>query len=201
MKRNLGKVSFIMIFASLVIALVTTTLSADNNKGKSFIEGKYAATSVCYALSSPTKPNDNLIFTGTVNNTFATSQTIWTFNSDGTGTVKGTQLAIAPSTSASVAEISWQIVYEVKDSGEISIDFPDGSPGILVYTAGPFKGYKYTSLKFPQTGMISQDHKTITIGAITPDITQNNLYKLDDTFLYTFYGIISCGRILTRVHD
>jgi hypothetical protein len=204
MKTNISKLSFIVIIFSITIVWGTTIVLAGDNKGKNFIEGKYAATSVCYSLSSTSIPDPNLPFPNPIFDTFATSQTIWTFKHDGTGTVKGTQISIAPSKSANVAEVSWQYIYQVADDGTITMDVLPGTLGEVLYTAGPLSGFRYTFEKFPQSGSISQDHKTLTIGTVTPDIGPSTMYypsPYSDTVYAVFYGISSCGRVLIRVHD
>jgi hypothetical protein len=204
MKTNIRKLTFIVIIVSITIAWGTTRALSGDNKGKNAIEGKYAATSVCYNLSSTTMPDPNLPFPTPIFDTFVNSQTIWTFKQDGTITVKGTQISIAPSKSANIAEVSWQNSYQFAEDGTITLDILPGTLGEVRYTAGPLKGFRYTFEKFPQSGSISQDHKTITIGTITPDIGPSTMYyppPYSETIYTVFYGISSCGRVLIRVND
>lgn len=201
MKGNIKKLA---VFVSIAwIFTLVTIASAHEPKGKKGLEGEYAATSVCYSLSSSSQDflTTLVVSPGTAFNSFATSQTIWTFKSDGTGTVQGTQAGINPSVSASIAELSWQITYEITDDGTITTNFPPGTPGVATYTAGPLAGFKVKVDTLPQSGMVSQDHKTITLGTVTPVASTIKTYTPTGVLVSTIYGISSCGRVLTRLGE
>jgi hypothetical protein len=75
-----------------------------------------------------------------------TQQSIYTFNSDGTGTVQGTHFGITfpPNQSTALRDMSWEFTYEVTQDGTITFvgegiwKFPGTND--IAYTAAHFSG-------------------------------------------------------------
>jgi hypothetical protein len=199
MKGNTKKLVVFVIVAAIAMLIATAMASADDHKWKNF-HGKYAATTVgsCILVwgggfNPDLTPSTNYIY----KNTF-TQQAVWTFYPDGTGTMQGTHVAVMflPTTSgASSADISWQFTYDISHDGRITSHLIPGT-----YkgenTAGPNKGGWYTQDPFSESGMVSEDHKTITLGSVTADVV--TLTMSSGTSLEM---ICNWGRVLTRVDE
>jgi hypothetical protein len=204
MKGNTKKLAVFVIIAAIAIFIAAAVASADDHKWKAF-HGKYAGTTVgsCIIVlgdfdpvkltPTPIASNLDYIF----RNTFA-QQAIWTFHADGTGTMQGTQvnlMFVPVSAGASSVDISWQFTYDVTHEGGITTTM---IPGTYKgeYTAGPSKGATYTQDTYSDSGMVSEDHKTITLGSVTADIV-----TLTTSSNISFKGICNWGRVLTRVDE
>jgi hypothetical protein len=193
-----------MVIAAITMFSATAIAGDDHQKWNKGIEGVYAATSVSSSIT--TNCEDFLtslsVASGcSLTNGFATSQSIWTFKRDGTGTVHGTQAGINPLGSAVMAEFSWQFTYEITDDGTITTDFAPGTPGTAKYTTGSLKDWWYTSDTLPQSGKVSEDHKTITLGTVTPVASTVKFYNPSNVLVNTLYGFSSVGRVLTRLDE
>jgi hypothetical protein len=206
MKGNSKKLTVFVIIAAITMFSAAAIAGDVHQKWNKGIEGVYAATSVCTSISTNCS---DLLTTLTVpttgcslSNSFATSQSIWTFKRDGTGTMHGTQASINPLGTANIAEISWDFTYQITDDGTITTDFPPGTPAVAKYTAGPLalQGIWYTVDTLPQSGKVSEDHKTITLGTVTPVASTTKVY-ISNVLVNTLYGFSSCGRVLTRVDE
>ena len=133
------------------------------------IHGEYAATSV---VSCNAYKKDDGTFTGT---SISTQLAIYTFNRDGTGTVQGkfVMIGITPAPGESSYDFWWDFTYEVADDGKITMDVV---PGTGEFKIGNFVVYSYTGAVAPESGWLSADHKTITIGIETVGNTEITLY-------------------------
>ncbi len=201
MKGNSKKLTVFMMIAAMAMFMAVATASADDNKWKAF-HGEYAGSNVGNCLFTPfgfdpdkLTPNgpSNYIF-----NNVITAQNIWTFNADGTGMVQGRQVGMlfAPnSPNAGLSEFSWQFTYNITDDGTITADSIPGTYEGKQLTGGS-KGITYTLDKVSDSGMVSQDHKTITLGTPTTEV----MTYTDSTGL-VLYGICGLTRVLTRVGE
>jgi len=206
MKGNSKKLAVFVIIPVITMFSAAAIAGDDNHKWNKGIEGVYAATSVCTSIST-----DSPDFLTTLSvpqghapsNGNLSSQTIWTFRRDGTGTVHGTQASINPSGSANILELSWQIIHQITNDGTITTDFPPGTPGVGKYTAGPLalQGIWYTVDTLPQSGKVSEDHKTITLGTVTPVASTIKVYNSSNVLVNTLYGFTNCGRVLIRLDE
>jgi hypothetical protein len=200
LKGNTKKLAVFVVIAAMAMFIAATMASADDNKWKAF-HGKYAATSMGSCLWTPKGFYPNLIAvdptTGSSNS--HTSQTIWTFYPDGTGTVQGRQVGLTDVliyyASGSSSEISWQFTYNITHDGTITTDLIPGTyEG--THLQGPSKDLTFTMDKMSDSGMVSQDHKTITLGSVTADVV-----KLTYSSGTVYYGICFFGRVLSRVDE
>jgi len=200
MKGNTKKLAVFAVIVAVAMFIAAAMASADDNKWNAF-HGKYAATSMGSCLMTPKGFNPNLTLvdptTGYMNSN--TAQTIWTFYPDGTGTAQGRGVGlndILPYYAAgSSNEISWQFTYNITHGGTITTDLIPGTyEG--TFLQGPNKGFTFTFDKLSDSGMVSQDHKTITLGSITEDVV-----KLTTSNGIVHYGICFYGRVLTRLDE
>ncbi len=202
-----GSMKKLVVFG--VIAIIATFISAamaKDGKGKhgeendcKAIHGEYAATAVSSCIGSFYYPFDgNLKPTGPANTVFnntATSKAIWTFNRDGTGAVQTRSVGINLSMNANSADLSMEFTYEVTHDGMIKI-FPGLAEG--TYLTGPSPGATYTvSGMVPEEGYVSVDHKTITLGSVTPGVVTLTFSNLP----FPIYAICNYSRVLILVGE
>lgn len=200
MKGNTKKLAVFVVIAAMAMFIAATMASADDNKWKAF-HGKYAATSLgsCFLTGTGFYPDLTAIDPTYVSPNSNTSLTIWTFHPDGTGTAQGRGVGLNawyPYIAAGSAnEISWQFTYNITHDGTITTDLiPETYEG--TFLQGPSKGLTFTFDKISDSGMVSQDHKTITLGTVTEDVVK--FTRSNGTVLY---GICFYGRVLTRVDE
>ncbi len=201
MKGNIEKLAVIVMIAAMAMFMTVATASADDNKWKAF-HGEYAASNVGNCLLTPfgfdpdkLTPNGPSSY---IYNNAVTAQNIWTFNADGTGMVQGRQVGMlfAPNSPfAGSTEFSWQFSYDITDDGTITTALIPGTYEAKHLT-GASKGLTYTIDKFSDSGMVSEDHKTITLGTPTTEV----MTYTDSTGL-VLYGICGFTRVLTRVGE
>ncbi len=201
MKGNSKKLTVFVMIAAMAMFMTVATASADDNKWKAF-HGEYAGSNVVNCLFTPFGFDpDKLTPNGPSNyiyNNAITAQNIWTFNADGTGTAQGRQVGIvfAPnSPAAGWTEFSWQFTYDITHDGTITTALIPGTYEGRHLT-GPSKGLTFTLDKVSDSGMVSEDHKTITLGAAMAEVmtvTYSNGSVL--------YGICGLTRVLTRVGE
>jgi hypothetical protein len=199
LKGNTKKLAVFVIIAAIAMLIVVAMASAGDHKWKAF-HGEYAATSVGTCLWTWTgwKPNLTPVDVSTGYTSSTTQQTIWTFYPDGTGTGQGRNVGLTyvfPSyAAAGLSEMSWQFTYNITHDGTITTDL---IPGTFVGTflQGPNKGLTWTWDKLSDSGMVSQDHKTITLSSVAPDVVKLTFGSIVN------YGICSYGRVLTRVDE
>lgn len=134
----------------LALVALTAAMASAQNSGWGAIHGTYSMTASGGCLHSSLgfdglKPKAGSLVWGAV----IAPRAIWTFASDGTGAVSGTNYILDfPPGSAALgpiarqAPISFTFQYEVTDDGTITV-FPPAPPNLV--------------------GMISKDHKTLTL--------------------------------------
>lgn len=138
---------------------------------------------------------------------------IRTFNGDGTGTVKGTEIGIAvPPTpgpagtypafppDASTEVFSFNVTYTVDDSGGWTSDMVPGSfSGRNV--RGPRTGQTFTIDKLATvTGLIGQDGKTLTVADIDPAGQSVTVETVTHSNGDVWPQICHRSRVLIRLH-
>jgi hypothetical protein len=207
MKGNMKK-----LVVLVVVATIATFISAalalccdkdfdrDFHHGRKTIHGVYAATSVGSCISTPYGFNENLTPKNPpdkpVSSNTATSQIIWTFNRDGTGTADamGVGISLSPNQSGGLSHTTWQFTYDVTDDGMVTIHTVSGGSE---YLAGPLKGATYTIVEgVDESGYISEDHKTITLGmGMVVGVIKLRFTGFD------IYAICNYSRVLIRVGE
>ncbi len=152
-----------------------TTGASTNDKDWKAIHGEYAFTgqSSCLVGSNGINP----ILTPVDNKVYHTSEStqgVRTFKNNGTGTVQGTSVFIIPPPtvgppgpsvpSAGSYEFSFQFTYNVKHDGTITTELvPETFLG--TYLTGPLHGVTFTIDQLSLSGMVSSDHKTLTLSS------------------------------------
>jgi hypothetical protein len=142
----------VMVLLPAVVIFVAVAMASADKDGWGAIHGTYSMTASGGCLHSSLGFNANLTpITGSVVwGAIAMPQGIWTFDSHGTGTVSGTNYILdfppgSPVFGGPIARqspISFNFHYEVTDDGAITV-FPPLPPNLV--------------------GMISKDHKTLTL--------------------------------------
>jgi hypothetical protein len=201
MKGNIKKLAIIVIITVMAPFVMAAVASADGHDWKA-IHGEYAMTGGGNCIFSLSGFNPNFTPTGSYWHGSSLATGIWTFKRNGKGTVQqGTQLALTlpPSpipTSASSAEFSFDFTYKVTDDGTITVDVV---PGTFTgeYVTGPLAGvtFTYVTPTFSMLGMVSADHKTITL-ASGNDVQQINLSNG-----MSVYSICNLARVLIRLGE
>ncbi len=197
MKGNIKKLTVFGMIAVIAMFIMAATALADDKA----IHGEYAATTSGSCVTTPFGFTNNLTPNGPPADVFSnsfTSQTIWTFKPDGTVTVQGAQtnLSLPPNLpSASLVDVSYQLTYHVTDDSTITTDLV---PGTLLskYVTGPLTGLTLTFDKESETGKVSENHKTITLGSVTTDVA-----KLTFSNGLVLYGICNFSRVLIRLGE
>ena len=170
MKGNIKKLTVLVVIVTIAMFISAAMASAGGKNDWKAIHGEYAATSVVscnvYLVDGKT-----LIQYGT------TAQlTKYTFNRDGTGTVKGKFVSVnfVPG-NESLRDVSWKFTYEVADDGTITwtavpneCKWYDAKTGALLYT--------YTGGTMTDSGTFSLDKKTIVLGSVEPADTWLTMY-------------------------
>jgi hypothetical protein len=180
MKRNMKKLVVFVVIAT--IATFISAAIAKDGKGKhgeknycKAIHGEYAATSVVSCNNYIPNPDGSIKITSGM----ATQLAIYTFNGDGTGTLregKFVMLGITPTPSESAFDFQWDFTYEVEDDGTITMDAVPGT-GLFKLPGTDFVVYTLTGGTSSDSGRSSQDHKTIILGTAEPNNTELTLYN------------------------
>jgi hypothetical protein len=174
MKGNIRKLAVFVMIAAIAMFMVVGIASAGNNN---LVTGDYAVTAGMSCMATPFGFNDKLIANvpASVSNISITFQGIGTFKHDGTGSLEttGVQLSIPqvpgppPFTpSGSAFQFSFTFTYNVADNDTITID-ADKDSFQVTYDTGPITGATFTADIYSLSGMVSADHKTLTLGSPT----------------------------------
>ncbi len=159
---------------ALAMFMALGMASADNNAN---VTGEYAfAGRVSYILTPSGFNPTTLIPTdpSSVTSNSINCQGIFTFKRDGTGTFDstGVLLLLPPQISPPIPRanaFTWTFTftYDVADDDTITID-ADENTFHVTFDTGPGGGVvSFTADKYPLSGMVSADHKTITLGSPT----------------------------------
>jgi len=176
MKGNIKKLAVFVIIAAIALFTVVAIALADDDVGKNHLQGEYGVTAVVSCLIAPFGFNDNLtpINPASASSNSHTLQGISTFNRDGTGSFNSTGVLITPSPvpppqlpHASAFHSSFTFTYDVADDDTITID-ADKDSFKVTFDTGPLPpGGGFTADQYSLAGMVSVDHKTLTLGRPT----------------------------------
>ena len=175
MKGNIEKLSVFVMIAAIAMFMPVGMASADHNRN---VTGEYAFTGrVSYILTpfgfDPTTlvPNNpNSVTSNSIN-----CQGIFTFKHDGTGRFDSTGVLLvlppqfSPSQFPHANKFTWSFTftYDVADDDTITID-ADENTFHVTFDTGPGSGViSFTADKYPLSGWVSADHKTMTLGSPT----------------------------------
>lgn len=122
-----------------------------------------------------------------------------TFNGDGTGTTSGTTVntASSPNASGSSQTGSQDFTYILGDDGSIAVQ---SGPSTATILTGPRAGKTFTRDPLaPSSGMISNDHKTITLATDGPPVVETaTTYNSDGTVYNVSYEICHQTTVLIK---
>lgn len=169
MKDNIKKLTLLMIITVIATFILAATVMADP---PGHLRGQYAATgsSTCLIAVCGFEPNYvtncNKGDCGIVQS--STSESVFTFEPDGTGMVSGTQQSVInwnpafPSPYTGIQTIYWKFNYYLGRDGTINITEQPGT-FISTWVSGPSAPNAYTINGLTRTGHISPDGKTIVL--------------------------------------
>ena len=157
------------------ISLFVATLTASAAAGSPPLKGEYGftGTNACLSTAAP-GPGFNPDLTptdGSFGQSF-TSEGIRTFNSDGTGTVRGSSMGItipANVHSAGSDDFTFSFKYTVNEDGSWTSDVIGVETGTI--KTGPRAGQTFTISNSPMaTGLMSQNGSTLTLATLDPTV-------------------------------
>jgi len=212
------KLAVFLMIPALAMFMVPAMASADGNHHWGAIQGTYAMTAVGNCLWSQggfsVPPSYPPFVSPSGYSSHFMAQGIWIFGPNGTGRAEYTQFGIsAPpiagnpnSNFVAAASVGWSFdfTYTVQD-GMITGEIVPAALGTYhaEFLSGPKKGLKYTVDTFAFSGMVSSDHKTLTLNSGSdrenPENPEIQLFSFSD--LSTCYAICNSGRVLIRVKD
>jgi hypothetical protein len=218
MKGNIKKLAIFVMMAAIAIFMAAATASAGDQDWKTIgdghgnaIVGEYAYTGVNSCITSPAGFTDQFKALGPVIFGVGTLQGIFTFKPHGKGTVTARQVSVAvppgsqlipPSpnfASANSSNTGYDFTYNVTHDGAITLEMVPGT-GSGMFLTGPnkdvtweFVGDSHVSL----SGLISKDHKTMTLGAVEPAVW---ILRYSNSSSNT-YSICGTWRFLTRLEE
>ncbi len=208
MKGNVKRVAVFVFMAALAVFTVVGTASADNNAN---IAGEYAFSGrVSYILAPFASGfSSNLVANdpGSVTSNSINCQGTFTFKRDGTGTFDSTGVLLAlppqpsppagPGPRANAFTWTFTFIYDVGDDDTITIEADKDSFYVSFDTGLGGKLASFRADTYPLSGMVSADHKTITLGSPTTFI-QTLTFKPSGMVLQ---GIPNSSYVLTRLRQ
>jgi hypothetical protein len=185
MKVNIKRLAVLVVITVMATFILTAMASAGSLKtqgqyvstgsGTCFIALKgFNDTGVPNPWASPPVPDAYKSLSWSIQ-TFS-SEGVWTFERDGTGSLTGTNRSVtlpyslpsgAVTPSAGVQEVSFAFHYDVDDDG-ITITADPGTY-VIEWTYGPNNGIAYHLNGFSRKGSISPDGKTIILNGGVPN--------------------------------
>jgi hypothetical protein len=208
MKRNSKKLVVFVIIAVITMFSVSAMAWDDDHLWKHF-RGKYAGSTVgsCIATAENGFNPDFTVkdMTQTRFNSYS-EQDIWTFKADGTGTVEGTRVLLnfgpgpysTPEADGSAVTYSYNIQYDLKHDGTITTELIPGTfEGKIKQGGPPIPNLTFTFGPISDSGMVSEDHKTITLGTVKVEVATANV--LNGAILSD--NVCTGGRVLIRVGE
>jgi len=178
-ERNIKKLAVFAMIAAITMFTVVGMALADGHHGKNTIQGEYALTAVMSCFISPLGFDSNLTpinpALGLATCNSITFQGISTFKHDGTGRLDTTGVLIAPPPvpspqlpHANAFNFSFTFTYDLADDDTITIDADTNSFTVTFITGPPVPGgVGFTADQYSLSGMVSADHKTLTLGSPT----------------------------------
>ena len=203
MKRSSKNLVVLSVIAAIGM-FATVAMAWDAPKWKNTIEGEYAMIATGTCLQSESNFNSNYTVTGSWPGSSAATG-IWTFKSNGQGTITGTQYALTlppnPNPSAATGSFSFNFTYTMPDDDTINLTLVGQFK--LTYLTGPLKGWTSTTNTYDLSGNISVDKKTITLISGGTEIQEYTLTPPSGSSASPFnvYAICNIGRVLTRLDE
>ena len=157
------------VFVSSILGVVLAAAAAQAEPAdlNQILQGDYVLTGTDRCIASPAGFTANLIPKGPSVGIASSVQTLSTFNGDGTGTGHGRSVTVQdPPFAPSSSDFSFSFTYDVAPDGTVTVQ-----NGLLTATilTGPSAGETFTIDHTTTVGHISEDHKTLTLAADTPD--------------------------------
>lgn len=201
MKANIKKLAVFVIITAIVTFISVAMASAGNNNP---VTGEYAVTAGMSCIYTPSGFNPNLTpVTAAVGSNSITLQGIFTFNRNGTGSFDSTGVEINPPPAlkgpahANAFHFSFTFTYDVADDDTITIAADENSFQVT-YDTGPITGVTFTADTYSLSGMVSADHKTLTLGPPTT-IIQTLTFQLPPPAVLVLKMICNGSYVLTRL--
>ena len=169
MKDNIKKLTLLMIITVIATFILAATVMADPPR---YLRGKYAATGSGTCLIAVCGFEPNYVTNCNKGNCgiqeSISTESVYTFEPDGTGMASGTQQVVTnwnpafPSPYAGTQTVSWKFNYYLGPDGTINITEQPGT-FISTWVSGPSAPNVYTINGVTRTGTISPDGKTIVL--------------------------------------
>ena len=157
------------VFLSSILSVVLTAAAqAAPASLNQILQGDHVFTGTDRCINSAAGFNLNLTPKGPSFGSTSSVQTLFTFNGDGTGTAQGRAVTVTdPPAGPSSSDFSFAFTYDVAPDRTITLQ-----NGLLTGTVltGPPAGETFTIDHQNLVAHISEDHKTLTLAADTPDI-------------------------------
>lgn len=219
------KLAVVVMMIAIAMFMAAGMASADDHNGRGNphwggIHGTYAMTATGNCLWAPggfnLPPAYPPFISPLAYSSHFMAQGTWFFGPNGKGRAEYTQYGIsappvvgAPSGNlyfAGAASVKWtfDFTYTVQD-GMITGEIVPPAPGEYhaEFLSGPKTGVKYTVDKFTFFGVVSRDHKTLTLNSGSdrehPENPEVQLFSFSDST--TCFAICNSGRVLIRVSD
>ncbi len=172
MKGDIKKLAVFLIIVAITIFMAAGTASAESNNSK--VSGEYAVTGkMSCLLSSGFTPNFTPIDPASAAGNSSTFQGIATFKHNGTGKFDSTGVLLTPPPvpspqvpRANEFDFSFTFTYHVENDDTITID-ADKDSFQVTFNTGPKIAPWFTADHFSLSGMVSADHKILTLGPPT----------------------------------
>ncbi len=203
MKGNIKRVAVLVIIAAIAVFMVGMASAANNAN----VTGEYAFSGRVSYILTPSGFNPTTLIPSDPSSVTSNSincQGIFTFKRDGTGTFDstGVLLALPPQVSPPIPRanaFTWwfTFTYDVADDDTITIDAVKNSFHVTFDTGLGGGVVSFTADTYPLSGMVSVDHKTITLGSPTTFI-QTLTFKPSGIVLQ---GIPNSSYVLTRLRQ
>jgi hypothetical protein len=186
----------IFLLITVVVVLVWVGIASAAHP---HLKGQYAFTGESACLISPNGFEADLTPIGGVHSSLFSVQGVRTFNGDGTGSVQGNAVEISPPpalhTGAGSHTFSYKFTYTIDKEGVIISQMVPGS-FTGTYLTGPRATQTFTIDEFSLSGMVSHDHKVLTLTTKTTEIETHTFSNGD-----ILPAICHRSRILIRLGD
>jgi hypothetical protein len=187
------KLAVVVMMIAIATFMAAAMASADDHDGWG-IHGQYAMTGAGTCIYAPGGFNANFTPIGPTNWSASNMvQGSWTFKRHGKGTTSGKLFGTAATPfavpNATSIEFAFDFTYTVTDDGTIAVEMV---PGTFLATAltGPSAGLTYTVDIYSFVGMVSPDHKTLTLN------NANEVQTLSLSNGTTNHAICNIARVL-----
>ena len=201
MKGNIKKLAVFVIITAIAMFMVGMASAGNNNS----VTGEYAVTGgmSCLVATSGFTTNFTPNDPASAASNSITFQGISTFERHGRGRLEtiGVQITPSPVPSpqiphANAFHFSFTFTYDVADDGTITIDADENSFQVKYDTGPPFTGATFTADKYSLSGLVSADHKTLTLG---PPTTLIQTSTFQPPLVFAFQMICNGSYVFTRL--